>query len=83
MRPLKQKHRGTIMGKFFITTEELKRRVYPDLCFGWLYVTTPMYGFFKLFYTMPSIVLCALASAKIYMSLSDDPCLFFGVVFGY
>jgi len=44
MRPLKQKHRGTIMGKFFITTEELKRRVYPDLCFGWLYVTTPMIG---------------------------------------
>ena len=41
MRPLKQSHSGTIMGKFFIDEEELSRRVYPDLCFGWLYVTTP------------------------------------------
>ena len=41
MRPLKQRHSGTIMGKFFIDEEELSRRVYPDLCFGWLYVTTP------------------------------------------
>ena len=41
MRPLKQNHSGTIMGKFFISSNELRRRVYPDLCFGWLYVTTP------------------------------------------
>ena len=41
MRPLKQQHSGTIMSKFFITIQELKRRVYPDVCFGWLYVTTP------------------------------------------
>ena len=27
--------------EFFIDEEELSRRVYPDLCFGWLYVTTP------------------------------------------
>ena len=41
MRPLKQRHSGTIMGKFFISSQELQRRVYPDVCFGWLYVTTP------------------------------------------
>ena len=41
MRPLKRRHSGTIMGKFFIDEQELSRRVYPDLCFGWLYVTTP------------------------------------------
>ena len=41
MRPLKQNHTGTIMAKFFITSYELQRRVYPDLCFGWLYVITP------------------------------------------
>ena len=41
MRPLKQQHSGTIMSKFFITSQELRRRVYPDVCFGWLYVTTP------------------------------------------
>ena len=44
MRPLKQNHTGTIMAKFFITSYELQRRVYPDLCFGWLYVTTPRVG---------------------------------------
>ena len=43
MRPLKRRHSGTIMGKFFIDEAELSRRVYPDLCFGWLYVTTPRY----------------------------------------
>ena len=44
MRPLKRRHSGTIMGKFFIDEAELSRRVYPDLCFGWLYVTTPRYS---------------------------------------
>jgi len=44
MRPLAQNHTGTIMAKFFITSYELQRRVYPDLCFGWLYVTTPRVG---------------------------------------
>ena len=44
MRPLQQRHSGTIMAKFFISRQELNRRVYPDLCFGWLYVTTPKVG---------------------------------------
>ena len=43
MRPLKRLHSGTIMGKFFVSEAELQRRVYPDLCFGWLYVITPRY----------------------------------------
>ena len=41
MRPLKRRHRGTIFAKFFVSRAELGRRVYPDLCFGWIYVTTP------------------------------------------
>ena len=41
MRPLKRRHRGTIFAKFFVSRSELGRRVYPDLCFGWIYVTTP------------------------------------------
>jgi hypothetical protein len=44
MRPLQQRHNGTIMAKFFVSREELNRRAYPDLCFGWLYVTTPRVG---------------------------------------
>merc|ERR1712025_1359596 len=44
MRPLQMRHNGTIMAKFFVSREELNRRVYPDLCFGWLYVTTPKIG---------------------------------------
>ena len=44
MRPLKRNHRGTIFAKFFISRAELGRRVYPDLCFGWIYVTTPRVG---------------------------------------
>jgi len=44
MRPLQHRHNGTIMTKFFVSREELNRRVYPDLCFGWLYVTTPRVG---------------------------------------
>jgi len=44
MRPLHQSHNGTIMAKFFVSREDLNRRVYPDLCFGWLYVTTPRVG---------------------------------------
>ena len=44
MRPLKRNHRGTIFAKFFISRAELGRRVYPDLCFGWIYVTTPGVG---------------------------------------
>ena len=41
MRPLKRRHSGTIFAKFFVSRSELGRRVYPDLCFGWIYVTTP------------------------------------------
>ena len=44
MRPLQNRHNGTIMAKFFVSRQELNRRVYPDLCFGWLYVTTPRVG---------------------------------------
>ena len=44
LRPLTATHNGTIMAKFFLSRAELGRRVYPDLCFGWLYVTTPRVG---------------------------------------
>lgn len=44
MRPWRQNHTKSIMGKWSIQREEMDRRVYPDFCPGWLYVTTPRVG---------------------------------------
>ena len=32
------------MGKWSISVKDMPRRVYPDFCPGWLYVTTPKVG---------------------------------------
>ena len=32
------------MGKWSISVKDMPRRVYPDFCPGWLYVTTPKAG---------------------------------------
>jgi len=44
MRPWRHNHTQTVMGKWSIQWEELPRRVHPDFCPGWLYVTTPQVG---------------------------------------
>ena len=44
MRPWRQNHSQSIMGKWAISQEDMSRRVYPDFCPGWLYVTTPRVG---------------------------------------
>ena len=44
MRPWRQNHTRSIMGKWAISHEDMSRRVYPDFCPGWLYVTTPKVG---------------------------------------
>ena len=44
MRPWRQTHSKSIMGKWSISKEDMARRVYPDFCPGWLYVTTPRVG---------------------------------------
>jgi len=44
MRPWRQNHTQTIMGKWSISHEDMSRRVFPDFCPGWLYVTTPKMG---------------------------------------
>ena len=44
MRPWRQNHSQSIMGKWSISQEDMDRRVYPDFCPGWLYVTSPTVG---------------------------------------
>ena len=44
MRPWRQTHNKSMMGKWSISAEDMPRRVYPDFCPGWLYVTTPRVG---------------------------------------
>ena len=44
MRPWRQSHSKSIMGKWSISKEDMPRRVYPDFCPGWIYVTTPKVG---------------------------------------
>lgn len=44
MRPWRHNHTNTIMGKWSVSREEMPRRVHPDFCPGWLYVTTPRVG---------------------------------------
>lgn len=44
MRPWRHNHSHTIMGKWSVSREEMSRRVFPDFCPGWLYVTTPKVG---------------------------------------
>lgn len=44
MRPWRHNHTNTIMGKWSVTYSEMSRRVFPDFCPGWLYVTTPRVG---------------------------------------
>jgi hypothetical protein len=44
MRPWRQNHTRSIMGKWAISPEDMSRRVFPDFCPGWLYVTTPRAG---------------------------------------
>jgi len=44
MRPWRHNHTNTIMGKWSVTHSEMSRRVFPDFCPGWLYVTTPRVG---------------------------------------
>ena len=41
MRPWRHNHTNTIMGKWSVSRDEMPRRVHPDFCPGWLYVTTP------------------------------------------
>ena len=41
VRPTRQNRTGSMLGKWFMSREDLPRRVYPDYCPGWLYVTTP------------------------------------------
>ena len=44
MRPWRQTHSKSIMSKWSISVEDMSRRVYPDFCPGWAYVTTPRVG---------------------------------------
>jgi hypothetical protein len=44
MRPWRQNGTRSIMGKWAISHEDMGRRVYPDFCPGWLYVTSPRVG---------------------------------------
>ena len=44
MRPWRQTHSKSIMSKWSISKEDMSRRVYPDFCPGWVYVTTPRVG---------------------------------------
>jgi len=44
MRPWRQTHNKSLMGKWSISVQDMPRRVYPDFCPGWLYVTTPKAG---------------------------------------
>ena len=44
VRPTRQNRTGSMLGKWFMSREDLPRRVYPDYCPGWLYVTTPKVG---------------------------------------
>jgi len=44
MRPWRQNHTQSIMGKWSISHQDMDRRVFPDFCPGWLYVTTPRVG---------------------------------------
>jgi len=44
MRPWRQTHNKSLMGKWSISVKDMPRRVYPDFCPGWLYVTTPKAG---------------------------------------
>ena len=44
MRPWRQTHSKSVMGKWSISIDDMPRRVYPDFCPGWLYVTTPRVG---------------------------------------
>ena len=44
VRPTRQNRTGSMLGKWYIAREDLPRRVYPDYCPGWLYVTTPKVG---------------------------------------
>ena len=34
-------HSSSLLGKWSMSHSELPRRVFPDHCFGWLYVLTP------------------------------------------
>jgi len=44
MRPWRHNHTNTVMGKWSINKSKMSRRVYPDFCPGWLYITTPKVG---------------------------------------
>ena len=44
VRPTRQNKTGTMMGKWYMPEGDMPRRVYPDYCPGWLYVTTPRVG---------------------------------------
>jgi len=44
MRPWRQSHPNSLMGKWSISKEAMPRRVYPSFCPGWLYLTTPRTG---------------------------------------
>ena len=44
VRPTRQNRTGSMLGKWYMGREDLPRRVYPDYCPGWLYVTTPKVG---------------------------------------
>lgn len=44
MRPWRQSHPKSIMGKWSISKDDMPRRVFPSFCPGWLYLTTPRVG---------------------------------------
>lgn len=44
MRPWRQSHPGSLMGKWSISKRDMPRRVFPSFCPGWLYITTPRVG---------------------------------------
>ena len=44
MRPWRQTNAKSVMGKWSISISDMPRRVFPDFCPGWLYVTTPRVG---------------------------------------
>lgn len=46
MRPWRPKRNSqkSIMGKWAVSYKEMSRRVYPDFCPGWAYVTSPVMG---------------------------------------
>ena len=39
--PPRHNHSSSLLGKWSLSHSDLPRRVFPDHCFGWLYVLTP------------------------------------------